>query len=190
MEIMIDNLAHEAGKYALRKSSLAFARFVELAGGRMRVPPPSKTAKSSSAAGAVPSNGSFSAASLGGTPPGSFSAASGGSSVDAGVKQPPPAGWEFDNIWPLQLVDLKDSDHFRTLFKLLRRLPDFMCWWLNEFVFPVTMEYQGQKLSASGQEIGGVGWREARGQGGPRRVNWREARGKGRLRRTGRRLEG
>lgn len=30
---------------------------------------------------------------------------------------------EFENLWPLQLVDLKDMDMVGTLFRLLRRLP-------------------------------------------------------------------
>lgn len=30
---------------------------------------------------------------------------------------------EFENLWPLQLVDLKDGEMVGTLFLLLRRLP-------------------------------------------------------------------
>lgn len=30
---------------------------------------------------------------------------------------------EFENLWPLQLVDLRDEEMMAVLFKLLRRLP-------------------------------------------------------------------
>lgn len=37
---------------------------------------------------------------------------------------------EFENLWPLQLVDLKDGEMVGTLFRLLRRLPQVLhrCW--------------------------------------------------------------
>ncbi|CAN0413805.1 unnamed protein product, partial [Hapterophycus canaliculatus] len=30
---------------------------------------------------------------------------------------------EFENLWPLQLLDLRDEEMVGTLFRLLRRLP-------------------------------------------------------------------
>ena len=43
----------------------------------------------------------------------------------------------------------------QVLYPLLRKQPLFLRWYLFDFVFPITQEYQTQKLSASGQEIGG-----------------------------------
>ena len=63
-----------------------FARWVELAGGRMRV----KKKETPAAAAAV-----------------AAAAAAAATQPPVESKGPPPAGAEFDNIWPLQLVDMK-----------------------------------------------------------------------------------
>eukprot|EP01084_Bolivina_argentea_P028079 52224_1 len=62
---------------------------------------------------------------------------------------------EFDDIWPLQLLDLKDKVMVDRLFRLLRRLPQAIERYLNLHVFPDTMEHQGLKLAANGQDVGG-----------------------------------
>eukprot|EP00976_Prorocentrum_cordatum_P033824 688387-Prorocentrum_minimum.AAC.3 len=67
----------------------------------------------------------------------------------------PPVRKEYEDIWALNMVDLKDPDHFKVLYPMLRSQPLFLRWYLFDFVFPITQEYQTQKLSASGQEIGG-----------------------------------
>ena len=33
---------------------------------------------------------------------------------------------EFENLWPLQLVDLRDEEMVGTLFRLLRRVPQVL----------------------------------------------------------------
>ena len=62
---------------------------------------------------------------------------------------------EFDEIWPLHLLDLEDDEHMATTYKLLRSLPHVVDYYLDKSVFPETMEHFGEKISASGQELGG-----------------------------------
>lgn len=58
-------------------------------------------------------------------------------------------------VWPLHMVDFKDHEQSTFLFRLLRRVPQVIEWYLYNHVLPLTMRFQPQKLSASGQEIGG-----------------------------------
>jgi hypothetical protein len=60
-----------------------------------------------------------------------------------------------DMIWPLQLIDVQDREQFRVLFPLLRNLPHTVMHYLNDLIFPEVLAYQGLKLSACGQELGG-----------------------------------
>ncbi|CAM9352584.1 unnamed protein product, partial [Phaeothamnion confervicola] len=62
---------------------------------------------------------------------------------------------EFEDLWPLQLLDLRDEDMMDTLFRLLRTLPQVVEYYLDQFIFPETMEHQGLKLAANGQDVGG-----------------------------------
>lgn len=62
---------------------------------------------------------------------------------------------EDDLIWPLQLIDLSDSEQFKVLYPLLHRLPHTIAYYLHEIIFPEVLAYQGLKLSACGQELGG-----------------------------------
>ena len=59
------------------------------------------------------------------------------------------------SVWPLQYVDPSDALQRDTLYALLRSLPELIEYYLLEYVFPITMEAQGLKLSASGQDLGG-----------------------------------
>lgn len=48
---------------------------------------------------------------------------------------------EFENLWPLQLVDLRDDEMVGTLFRLLRRLPQVcVLFWIFTCVFFVMEE--------------------------------------------------
>jgi hypothetical protein len=58
-------------------------------------------------------------------------------------------------IWPLQLIDPKDEEQFRILYPLLNKLPHTVMYYLNDLIFPEVLAYQGLKLSACGQELGG-----------------------------------
>ena len=62
---------------------------------------------------------------------------------------------EDDLIWPLQLVDTRDQEQFKVLYPLLFKLPHTVMHYLNELIFPEVLAYQGLKLSACGQELGG-----------------------------------
>ena len=61
----------------------------------------------------------------------------------------------FQDIWPLQLIDLQDEEQVHVLFRLLQNLPHIVEYYLNEFVFPVTTRHQGLKLTSCGQALGG-----------------------------------
>lgn len=58
-------------------------------------------------------------------------------------------------IWPLQLIDPKDEEQFKVLYPLLFKLPHTVMYYLNDLIFPEVLAYQGLKLSACGQELGG-----------------------------------
>ncbi len=60
-----------------------------------------------------------------------------------------------DAIWPLQLVDVRDTEQFKVLYPLLYKLPHPVMHYLNEIIFPEMLAHQGLKLSTCGQEIGG-----------------------------------
>ena len=75
------------------------------------------------------------------------------------LKDPPPQNKsheDFDDIWPLELVDMKDEAMVDTLYLLLHSLPHAVEKYLNGHIFPDTMEFQKRKLSASGQDLGGT----------------------------------
>ena len=61
----------------------------------------------------------------------------------------------LNSIWPLHLVDYKDPEQFDVLYRLLCRLPQIVEWYLTNIVFPITMRFHLQRISASGQELGG-----------------------------------
>eukprot|EP00760_Papus_ankaliazontas_P024689 PhM_4_TR2411/c0_g2_i1/m.74313 len=58
-------------------------------------------------------------------------------------------------VLPLRLMTQANKNEFDKLFKLLRRTPEVIHWYLCENVFPEYMRHQATKLSASGQELGG-----------------------------------
>ena len=60
-------------------------------------------------------------------------------------------GLQDDEIWPLQLIDLRDHDQIEELYQLLKKTPPCIEYYLNEFIFPETAQHQNLKLSATGQ---------------------------------------
>ena len=56
---------------------------------------------------------------------------------------------------PLQMLDRSDPLQTEPLFELFRTCPEFICWYLHELTFPTFMRFQEEKLSASGQDMGG-----------------------------------
>uniref|UniRef100_A0A6V2M4H7 ubiquitinyl hydrolase 1 n=1 Tax=Ditylum brightwellii TaxID=49249 RepID=A0A6V2M4H7_9STRA len=65
------------------------------------------------------------------------------------------SGKPSDEIWPLHLLDVKDDHHMSITYKLLHRLPHAIEYYLDSFVFPLIMEHHGEKISCSGQDLGG-----------------------------------
>lgn len=61
----------------------------------------------------------------------------------------------IDEVWPLQLLNLRDRDQMLVLYRLLHKLPHVVSHYLDSFIFPETCAHQGLKLSACGQELGG-----------------------------------
>ena len=43
---------------------------------------------------------------------------------------------EFDDIWPLQLIDLHDPTQMWLLYRLLCKLPQMVRHYLFNFIFP------------------------------------------------------
>ena len=60
-----------------------------------------------------------------------------------------------DDIWPSHLLDLKDDHHISVTYKLLRKSPKVVEFYLDSIVFPLTMEHNHKKISASGQDLNG-----------------------------------
>uniref|UniRef100_A0A0G4G6D4 ubiquitinyl hydrolase 1 n=1 Tax=Chromera velia CCMP2878 TaxID=1169474 RepID=A0A0G4G6D4_9ALVE len=71
-----------------------------------------------------------------------------------GVSSDRPAPGQ--EVLPLWLFKQGNRDERDKIFKLLRRCPDVIHWYLHEIVFPNHMQHQVLKLSASGQELGGA----------------------------------
>ena len=63
-------------------------------------------------------------------------------------------GLDFGELWPLQLINPIDSSQMSVLFKLLRALPHAIHHYLEQLVFPLTMQHQSRKLAANGQDLG------------------------------------
>eukprot|EP01043_Picozoa_sp_COSAG02_P094428 COSAG02_NODE_30865_length_543_cov_1.997748_1_plen_180_part_11 len=62
---------------------------------------------------------------------------------------------EFDGIWPLHLLDLDDPEQVDVVYRMLGHLPHFIFSYLDEEIFPETMQFQELKLASNGQELGG-----------------------------------
>ena len=58
-------------------------------------------------------------------------------------------------VFPLKYFEVDDVKQIAALYALLRRHPPTLRHWLTEHVFPRTMQYQREKLSACGQALGG-----------------------------------
>jgi hypothetical protein len=58
-------------------------------------------------------------------------------------------------VVPLGIFQLSDQWQLNRLFRLVRRLPQLVHHYLQCMVFPSVLQHQVQKLSASGQELGG-----------------------------------
>ena len=122
-----ERLDSEFGPYHKRPSSLRYISWVEAAGGKVRGPREGEGASSDD--------------------------------PDAFLRSPvvtgAGGGRGADDIWPLHLLDLKDEHHMSVTYNLLRNIPEVIQFYLDSFVFPLTMEHHHEKISASGQDLGG-----------------------------------
>ena len=122
-----EKLDAEFGPYHKRPAALLYKQWVEAAGGKVRGP---REGEDSGGSGL----GDIKAYSVGPIGRG-----------DRGS----------DDLWPLHLLDLKDENHMSVTFNLLREQPQVIEYYLDQFVFPLTMEHHHEKISASGQDLGG-----------------------------------
>ena len=125
-----EKLDSEIGPYHKRPSALRYASWVEAAGGKVRGPREGELL--SGEKGADGDNFLLAPAGAGG----------GGRS-------------RTDEIWPLHLLDIRDDQHMGVTYRLLRNIPQAMEYYLDSFVFPLVMEHHHEKISASGQDLGG-----------------------------------
>lgn len=155
-----DRLSSESGAYEKRPSCQLYERWVRFAGGRVRG---RGTILQSSIFG-IPSKTGESGA------PGSLDEFDDGKGAEEEARRKQEAEFVkravymeglrtdqdlFQDIWPLQFVDLRDDEQMGVLFRLLRKLPHVVEFFLDEMVFPETTPHQGLKLSTCGQALGG-----------------------------------
>ena len=125
-----EQLDSEFGPFHKRPAALRYKAWVEEAGGKVR----------------GPREGEENAGSIG------------GEDLETSFFRAPmnrAGGRGSDDIWPLHLLDLKDDQHMSVTYNLLRHIPQVTQYYLDSFVFPLTMEHHHDKISASGQDLGG-----------------------------------
>ena len=125
LQALREQLDAEFGPYHKRPAALLYKAWVEEAGGKVRGP------REGEAEGSQSDLESFKA------PVGRVGARG------------------SDDIWPLHLLDLKDDQHMSVTYNLLKSIPTVIQYYLHTFVFPLTMEHHHDKISASGQDLGG-----------------------------------
>lgn len=126
-------LDSEYGPYHKRPSSLRYKAWVEAAGGKVRGPREREKGEKGESVDAEDDADSFLRAPMTGK----------------------MGGRGSDDIWPLHLLDLKDDHHMGVTYSLLHHVPQVIEYYLDTFVFPLTMEQHHEKISASGQDLGG-----------------------------------
>lgn len=155
LEALRDQMHHEFGPYHKRASSIAYVRWIEGAGARVRgmrqvasaqrLRLDDPVAAYDPSQPATPQRRAFASTPV--PPPSS----------------PMPTVETAKEVWPLHLIEWDTTAQMVVLFKMLRRQPEVVRFYLtNESpkeepkgVFPKTLQFQNLKLCASGQEIGG-----------------------------------
>lgn len=140
MNLLLEQMEQESGPYRERPTCRLYSRWIALAGGRVR--------------GTTGRAQHFRAARTGGED----GEAGGGGGASASPTHPPDNGVsagcaEFGEIWPLQLINPCDSEQMDVLYTLLHKLPHAVGHYLEQLVFPLTMQHQSRKLSANGQDL-------------------------------------
>ncbi|CAK9118525.1 unnamed protein product, partial [Durusdinium trenchii] len=76
------------------------------------------------------------------------------SSQVLGLEDPKATEQQMRSL-PLHLLERRNEANMAQLFELLRKLPSAVHFYLEQSVFPQFMRFQDEKLSASGQDLGG-----------------------------------
>jgi hypothetical protein len=134
LRLNVSLVSREMGKLSERPSSVRWSAWVKLAGGRVR--------------GTRPAKGDTDGDTR--MLPNRLHPKADAGSVDTEIDPE-----VLKSVWPLHLVDTKDREQFDVLYRLLFRLPQIVDWYTTNIVFPVTMRFQLQRISASGQDLGG-----------------------------------
>ena len=127
LKTLRDQMQDQHGPYNQRAANISFQEFVEQGGGRVRGTKLQADAEDDEKQ-------------------------AGNANALAKKKELNP---EFDGIWPLHLLDLDDPEQIQLVFKMLSGLPHFIFSYLDEDIFPETMQFQELKLASNGQELGG-----------------------------------
>jgi len=138
LRLMLEEYDNEAGPPSKRPAARKWADWVRLTGKRVRGEARAEAALNARRRGAQQQAGLTSAGEARGL---------------AWLEEDGTAN--DDEIWPIQLIDLRDHDQIEELYQLLGKIPLVIEYYLNEFVFPETAQHQNLKLSATGQELGG-----------------------------------
>ena len=145
LNLLLEAMEQEGGPYRERPTCRLYARWVRLAGGRVRGTrrPERNTPTAELLAATVQPTAGAEQARF--TPPPANGSPGGAANS--------PRGGEYDDLWPLQLVNPQDDEQLGVLYALLHRLPAVQHY-LEQLVFPLTMQHQLLKLSANGQDLG------------------------------------
>lgn len=137
LTILRDQLEQESGPHRLRHTSQVWAEWIRLAGGRVRGIAPRVGAPTLQRSDSQRAN--------------SPTARTTGEPVAEAAE-----GQADVLVIPaLHLLDIRDPEQFAMLYGLLKLLPEAVRFYLEEFVFPVTMIFQNLRLTANGQDLGG-----------------------------------
>ena len=133
-------LTKEIGPYQTRKSTIRYNRFVTAAGGRIRGQQTCRDEEEEQKQRTA--NGGGDSSTL---------------DVPRRKDRRSSAGLDDERVEvvALRLLKRSNEDQMRTLYQLLRSLPDLIHWYLEQFIFPSEMRHQVVKLQASGQDLGG-----------------------------------
>ena len=143
--LLRNDFEREVGPYNQRKSAKLYEEWVKQAGGVIK----GQQASSEPASSAPPSP-----AQLQRMAPKERALAT--AAADAAHAAAMAGDLDDENVVvPLWLLKQSNDEQMGKLYRLLRRLPGVIHWYLDQVVFPTYMKHQQVKISASGQELGG-----------------------------------
>jgi hypothetical protein len=145
------SLIKELGPWKLRKSALRYSRWVRAAGGSIRGE--SKLA----APGSLKPVDVVSNETIPSTGPSLIRSISHLSELNeaSAVAVPAKAEQAIVEVVSLRLLKRSNEQQMKKLYDLIRKLPEAIHFYLENFIFPNYMDSKITKLSAAGQELGG-----------------------------------